>query len=308
MAATAAPSGSLAAAARPLPPPPPPPPPPVLLLLLLLLLVALLPRRADAQAYALTSACPAGLSAFYTLAGGALSACCPAPGTTIVSPSLGCQPDASMGGPLDTAFALSGYAAEGAAGLALTGAAPTFVADRFNTPARALALSVGSNLDTTGAAIAANMPSGNGAMSASAWLRCNATAVGNSAAVISFGPSASSTPGSPRFGVLVSSPTLAGPLSNYATSVASLRISAGSPPSDANIPLSGPYGVGADPANQLLYIADTGNNRIRVANLATAQPDRRRPLWRSATRTAQAQTRSLPGRAASFSGRTATCT
>ena len=238
-------------------------------LALALLLAQQLPRAARAQGgYALTSTCPTGIGSFYSLTVGALSACCPAPGSAVVSSSLGCAPDASMGGPTDTKFFFSGYAAEGAAGFAVTGAAPTFVADRYNVPARALALAVGTNLDTTGAAIAANMPSGGGAMSASAWLRCNATAVGASAAVVSFGAPAAAASAT-RFGVLVSSPTIAGPLASYVTGAAALRNAAGAPPSDANIPLNGPYGVGADPVNQLLYVADTGNNRIRVANLAT---------------------------------------
>ena len=127
--------------------------------------------RAAAQGgFALTSTCPSGVGSLYSLASASVAACCPAPGTTLVSASLGCAPDASVGGPLDTKFAFSGYAAEGVLGFSQSGSpAPTFTSDRFNTPGRALAVPAGAGLDATQPAIAANMPSGNAAMSASAW-------------------------------------------------------------------------------------------------------------------------------------------
>jgi DNA-binding beta-propeller fold protein YncE len=89
------------------------PPPPLLLLQLLLL--PLLLRGADAQC---------AVSGTYSYGGVACSSC--ATGASFVSAAAGCTPSAALtAGPADTAFYLSGSAAEGVAAFAVRGASWT---------------------------------------------------------------------------------------------------------------------------------------------------------------------------------------
>ena len=117
------------------------------------------------------TACPAGTYSY----GGAAAACSPcASGASFLSSSLGCAP---RNAPNDTAFYLSGSAAEGVAGLALTGAAPTFSADRMGAAAGALTLANGSYLGVLGANAPMALPAnGSVAWSAAAWVKCAAPA------------------------------------------------------------------------------------------------------------------------------------
>ena len=78
--------------------------------------------------------------------GSGACASCPA-GATFVSAAAGCTPPAADGpGPTDTAFYLSGSAAEGVAAFTLTGPAPTFVADNRGRADAAMSLAAGSYL------------------------------------------------------------------------------------------------------------------------------------------------------------------
>ena len=77
--------------------------------------------------------------------GGGCASC--AANATFLSASAGCSPPTQ---PTDTAFYLSGSAAEGvAAFLLVTGAAPTFVADHLGAAAGALALGLGGIYDNS---------------------------------------------------------------------------------------------------------------------------------------------------------------
>ena len=112
-------------------------------------------------------------TATYSYGSGACASC--AAGASFVSAGAGCAPSATLPGPVDTAFYLSGSATEGAAALALTGTAPTFVADHTGAASGALALAGGAHLDVVGTGAPAALPSsGSVAFSASAWVQCAA--------------------------------------------------------------------------------------------------------------------------------------
>ena len=109
----------------------------------------------------------------YSYGSGACASC--AAGASFVSAAAGCTPSASLPGPTDTAFYLSGSKAEGVGALVLTGAAPSFVDDHAGAANGALAIASGAHLDAAGASAPAALPSGdNVAWSASAWVKCAA--------------------------------------------------------------------------------------------------------------------------------------
>jgi hypothetical protein len=123
------------------------------------------PRRAVAQCSGST----------YSYGSGACASC-PA-GASFVSAAQGCAPSAAlMAGPADTAFYLSGTAAEGVAAFAATAAGGlSFAAGPFGAASSALALASGSYLSAPGASAPAALPAGGSvAFSASAWVQCAA--------------------------------------------------------------------------------------------------------------------------------------
>ena len=235
---------------------------------LALLALALLAPRATAQ-----PSCPLGAPAYsYTAA--AASSCCPAPGATTVSAALGCAPDASLGGPANTAFFYTGFQAEGVAGFGVTGSAPAFVADRFGMAGQALSLAGGTQLDATAAAIKAALPSGAGPMSAAAWVKCPGTQTATTAAV-SWGSPSAFVAGNPTtsFGIYATggSGGAFGLLSSTVrTATGTAAVSLANDGVGSSATFNGAYGVAADAANGLLYVLDTANNRVRKIVVATA--------------------------------------
>jgi hypothetical protein len=154
--------------------------PPRLVLLLLLLRALTAPTKADAQ-----EPCIAGSTWSATgLAPCAACRTCAGSAGTLVQASCAAAADAVCGpsaaltaGPSDTAYFLSGSAAEGVpAAFAVAGAAPTFAADHLGNADGALVLASGSYLTAAGAgAVPAALPSGGSvAWSASAWVKCAA--------------------------------------------------------------------------------------------------------------------------------------
>ena len=144
---------------------------------------ALLAAAASAP-QALAQQCVGGS---YGYGSGACSLC--AAGSSLVSASAGCAPLASLPGPADTAFYLSGTEAEGVAAFVLTGTAPTYVADHFGTAKGALAISSGSYL-TAGSAtgLLSALPQGSTTYSATAWVLCAASGQSTlPSAVLAFG-------------------------------------------------------------------------------------------------------------------------
>ena len=153
--------------------------------------------------------CPPGLGSLYSFTAAQNAACCPTPGSAIVSAALGCKPDATVGGPDDTKFYFSGSGVEGVAGFTAAVAAPAaFVADRFGAAGQAASFA-GGGVDAGSAALSANLPSGAGPMSAAAWVKCAAPA--SPAAALSWGavpaPVQASSVAAPmtRFGITVTS-------------------------------------------------------------------------------------------------------
>jgi len=261
-------------------------------LLLLLLLLLASPRAARAQA---TCATPYSFRAAGAGAGG--GACCPAPGATFVSAALGCRPDATVGGPADTAFFFSGAKAEGVAGFTSSGgggsggggAAPAFVADRLGNADGALSTTAASaqQLTADSAALRAVAPSGAGPMSAAAWVKCapqttttTATATTATAttptttSALSWGTPSAVAQGSPttRFGVAVTDGSGA-PFelvpSIVRTAAGSAVVGLAQDDIGTSATFNGPYGVAGDERNGLLYVIDTSNNKIRKIVLST---------------------------------------
>ena len=106
----------------------------------------------------------------YSYGSGSCAGC--AAGATFVSASAGCAPATS---PTDTAFYLSGGAAEGVAAFAASGGTPLFEAGPFGAANGALVLANGSYLAAPGASAPAMLPAGGSvAWSASAWVKCMA--------------------------------------------------------------------------------------------------------------------------------------
>ena len=124
--------------------------------------------------------------------GSGACASCPA-GATFVSAAAGCTPPAADGpGPTDTAFYLSGSAAEGVAAFTLTGPAPTFVADNRGRAGAAMSLAAGSYLASAAfGSSPATLPAQSDAAGATlaALVRCSAPGLASNAqgAVLEWG-------------------------------------------------------------------------------------------------------------------------
>ena len=137
------------------------------------------------------SACAAGAWSFGSSA--ACATTCPA-GTAFVSASAGCAPTSAAGGPIDSlAFYFSGAQAEGvdAFSSASATAGVSYTVDRLGAANAALTLAAsGAHLDTNGSA---TFPTGNAAMSLSAWLQCAPFTATSQASVIEWGAPAFAT-------------------------------------------------------------------------------------------------------------------
>ena len=123
-----------------------------------------------------------GMQPAYQL-GGASTSCCT---TAQQSAAAGCAPlAAAAAGPVDTAFAFSGSAAESYDGLAATVGAGSlgFTADAFGNANAALAVGSGARLAASGAALTAALPAPGAAASVSAFVKCAPTAATTSTVV-----------------------------------------------------------------------------------------------------------------------------
>ena len=137
------------------------------------------------------SACAAGAWSYGSSA--ACATTCPA-GTAFVSASAGCAPTSAAGGPIDSlAFYFSGAQAEGVAAFSSASATAgvSYTVDRLGAANAALTLAAsGAHLDTNGSA---TFPTGNAAMSLSAWLQCAPFSATLQASVIEWGAPAFAT-------------------------------------------------------------------------------------------------------------------
>ena len=135
-------------------------------LALALLLALGAPRRATAQCTGST----------YSYGGLPCAPC--ASGSTFVSTTFGCAPSAALlAGPVDTAFFLSGTAAEGTSAFRNVSAPAgiTYTIDPFGVSNGAASFASGSFLSAPGASAPLVLPAGgSAAISASAWVRCSA--------------------------------------------------------------------------------------------------------------------------------------
>ena len=140
-------------------------------------------------------ACPAGAWSFgsATAAGYGGSACattCPS-GSTLVSSAAGCAPNPASG-PADSIFYFSGAQAEGVAAFSSASATAglSYTSDRLGAANAALTFASGAHLDT---ATGLPFPTGNAAMSLSAWLQCAPFTATSQASVIEWGAPAVAT-------------------------------------------------------------------------------------------------------------------
>jgi len=147
--------------------------------------------------------CPGGQYSYSPAAAGAdqCSAC--APGASLVSPSAGCAPAAALGGPVDTAFYLSGSQAEGVDAFAFTDGSIGYAPGPFPLTAGGAAggaLALNNSIIVAyggGAGAPAALPSGGAvAFSAAAWVKCAPPA--EPMAVLGWGLAASAGFASPQ--------------------------------------------------------------------------------------------------------------
>ena len=199
----------------------------------------------------------------YSYGSGACASC--AVGASFVSAAAGCAPSATLtAGPADTAFYLSGNAAEGAAAFTVSALAGiSSVADPFGAAGGALALASGSYLTAPGASAPAALPAGGSvAWSASAWVKCAAPATW--AGVLEWGAAGDAQQvASPQAAVLAVSAAVPPPYTGIVTTLAG---SAGGYADGTGAAASfyNPYGVAAIPASGVIVVADVSNNRIRL--------------------------------------------
>ena len=190
-----------------------------------------------------------GAQPSYSL-GGTATGCCVAPAT--VPATAGCSPSGTPGaanGPVDTAFAFSGTAAEGLGGLQATPGVG-FQSDRYNSPISALLFVPGGSLAATGVTLPAALPAPGAAATVSANVLCSLPASGNTTmTAVEWAQPAASDAGV-RFALTVSS------ISNPAslTGTASTVVSGLSSPRQGVFDRSGNF-----------YILDAKNNQIGVA-------------------------------------------
>ena len=202
-------------------------------------------------------------------------ACAPCPaGASYVAATGTCQPAAGAPGapPSDTAFYLSGAQAEGVA--AFPGALPavTYSTGVFGAAgggALVLPGSVsGGNLTVPGGSAPSSLPTGpNASWTASAWVKCAAPATW--ASVVGWGASGDAQGGlSPRAAVLA----VVSAQARYVTSLAVSTVAfAGGvcgylDASGTTAQFCYPAAVAIDSAGNL-FVADTGNSRIRKISL-----------------------------------------
>ena len=193
--------------------------------------------------------------------GSAACASCAA-GATFVSASAGCQPSTTLAASLaDTAFYLSGSATEGVAAFALTGAAPTFVADRFGNTSGALALASGSYLSAPGASTPAALPSGGSVpWSAAAWVKCAAPTTWAGALEWGAAGDAGEVMSSAAI-VLAVGGSLPAPNSGVVTTLAGSGDAALADGQGATASFFHPSGIGLLPSGDVV-VADASNHRV----------------------------------------------
>ena len=194
----------------------------------------------------------------YSYGGTIACAPCP-PSTAFVSSTQGCDPLLASGvGDSGVGFALSGSSAEGVAGFA-TVAAPaglSYTANKLGAASSALVLAAGTYLSSANYTAAPSyLPSGNGPMSATAWVKCSALPVGGQASFLEWGaagPAGSVTTLSLLVGAVGG--RLGFPTVTDTTAA-------------GNIDHFWPLGLTLDPGRNL-YMADEGHNRVRFATPA----------------------------------------
>ena len=213
------------------------------------LLVALLARRSAA-------ACT---GATYSYDGAGACASCAA-GAAFVSAASSCLPASA---PSDTAFSLSGGAAEGVSAFGATVASPAYAAGPFGAASGALALSSGQHLSAAGASAPSFLPSGgNVAWSASAWVKCAAPV--NWAGVVEWGAAGDAQGAlSPQVAALVVAATTQSPVSVVVSTLAGSAGQTGtSDGQGAAARFTFPTGIAVDSSGSI-YVADQSYHIIR---------------------------------------------
>ena len=169
----------------------------------------------------------------YLLGGGSTQGCCLSPATVLSTSGAACAPNpafASLAGPVDTAFALSGSAAEGLGGVAPSPSNLGFVTDRFGAAKGALLVGAGGSVQASGAALSAALPapgSANGA-TVSANVKCtlDPASVANMTVVEWAAPTSVNDPGA-RLALVVTGvanvPALSGVTTTPTTAITSPR-------------------------------------------------------------------------------------
>jgi sugar lactone lactonase YvrE len=201
----------------------------------------------------------------YSYNGGAACSSCVS-GATRLSYSRGCAPAVWGSRPTETLFYLSGASSEGVAAFSLTGASPTYEADRFNAASSALVLASGSYLNVApGSTLPSAWVSSTSGYSASAWVKCAApNNVNGLSAVLELG-----SPGDVLGAASTSALALVvggmAPRANsgVVTTSAGSGSAAFSDGTGANAAFSSPSGIVVG-ASGTAYIADSSNNRIRA--------------------------------------------
>ena len=170
--------------------------------------------------------------------------------------------------PSDTAFYLSGSAAEGVSAFPAV-AAPsgvTFVANGAGAAGAALALASGSYLTAPGSSAPAALPAGGSvAWSASAWVKCAAPSTW--AAALEWGASGDAGAGaSPQALALVVGGMVPAANSGVVTTFVGSTSSGSADGSGTSARFWSIQGVAVDPTTGSLAVSDNANNRIRMVS------------------------------------------
>ena len=219
------------------------------------------------------SPCPSGT---YNLGGAAACSSCP-PTAMFVSSSQGCDPLLGSSSGALTGFSFSGASGEGTAAFAVVSGASGLsnVPSVFGVALGALSISGGLHLSSAPIAAAPlTLPSGNGPMTASAWVKCPLPTSGQ-ASVLEWG-----LPGpvgvDSKFSLMVGPAGVNGSVGSvFADTGGQLSVlicAAGAGDVDNAVAASGairnPFGVTVDRLTQDIYICEN-TGKIRVLNAST---------------------------------------
>ena len=112
--------------------------------------------------------------------GGAGLGCCVAPQAVLSASRASCAPTAgSTVGPVDTAFYVSGSAAEGLGGLSISATGIVYTADKYGAGYGATGFAAGGSVLATGTAVISALPAPGAAASVSANVKCSLPSTSN---------------------------------------------------------------------------------------------------------------------------------